>query len=110
MPFDEQIDWSRCPLVEMKPQVQSGAPVLRGTRIPVSAIIDNFVHGLNAAEIAEQFQVPLDQAQAILKYARAQGFFRFVKAVKIGEEQLERGDSLSHDEVGERIKRLRNPH
>jgi uncharacterized protein (DUF433 family) len=34
----EKIDWSECPLVEVKPEVQSGAPVLRGTRMPVDAI------------------------------------------------------------------------
>jgi Protein of unknown function (DUF433) len=39
---EEKIDWSECPLVEIKPGVQSGAPVLRGTRMPVSAIVDNF--------------------------------------------------------------------
>lgn len=33
----EKIDWSDCPLVEVKPGVQSGAPVLRGTRMPADA-------------------------------------------------------------------------
>ena len=42
MPTEEQIDWSQCTLVEIKPNVQSGAPVLRGTRMPVAAIVDNF--------------------------------------------------------------------
>jgi predicted transcriptional regulator len=31
---------------------------------------------------------------------------RFVEAVKVGETQLERGEYLTHEEVGERIKRL----
>ena len=34
---------------------------------------------------------------------------RFVEAVKLGEAQLERGEYLTHDEVGQRIKRLSNP-
>jgi len=67
----EQIDWSQCPLVEVNPRVQSGAPVLRGTRMPVNAIVDNFDHGLSEAEISEQFQVPLDRVQAILSYAKS---------------------------------------
>jgi uncharacterized protein (DUF433 family) len=50
----EQIDWSQCPLVETKPRVLGGAPVLRGTRMPVSAIVDNSAYGLSAAEIVEQ--------------------------------------------------------
>ncbi|HUB82211.1 MAG TPA: DUF433 domain-containing protein, partial [Bryobacteraceae bacterium] len=46
---EEKIDWSGCPLVEIKPGVQSGAPVLRGTRMPVSAIVDNFDYDLSVA-------------------------------------------------------------
>ena len=65
----EKIDWSECPLVESKPEVQSGAPVLRGTRMPVAAIIDNFDYGVSIAEIAEQFEVPPDRVEAILTYA-----------------------------------------
>jgi hypothetical protein len=42
MAAQERIDWSGCPLVEIKPGVQSGDPVLRGTRMPASAIVDNF--------------------------------------------------------------------
>ena len=41
MATKETIDWSECPLVEVRPEVQSGAPVLRGTRMPVNAIVDN---------------------------------------------------------------------
>ena len=67
----EKIDWLECPLVEIKPGVQSGAPVLRGTRMPVDAIIDNFDHGVSAADIAEQFEVPQDHIDAILTYAKS---------------------------------------
>ncbi len=56
-----QVDWSQCPLVEVKPKVLSGAPVLRGTRMPVSAIVDNFEYGLSVAEIAEQFEISVRQ-------------------------------------------------
>jgi uncharacterized protein (DUF433 family) len=64
------VDWSECPLVEIKPGVQSGAPVLRGTRLPISAIVDNFNFGVSVAEIAEQFEVPQDSVEAILAYAK----------------------------------------
>jgi uncharacterized protein (DUF433 family) len=66
------IDWSECPFVEIKPNVQSGAPVLRGTRLPVSAIVDNFDYGLSVPEIAEQFEVPTDSVEAILAYIKNQ--------------------------------------
>jgi uncharacterized protein (DUF433 family) len=65
----ETIDWSECPLVETKPAVQNGAPVLRGTRLPVSAIVDNLDYGLSTAEIAEQFEVAQAPIETILAYA-----------------------------------------
>jgi uncharacterized protein (DUF433 family) len=67
----EKIDWSDCALVEVKPGVQSGAPVLRGTRMPVSAIVDNFEYGVSPAEIAEQFEIPVDRVDAVLTYAKS---------------------------------------
>ncbi|HYL73738.1 MAG TPA: DUF433 domain-containing protein [Bryobacteraceae bacterium] len=71
MAAEEKIDWSQCSLVEVNSRVQSGAPVLCGTRMPVNAIIDNFDYGLTVAEISEQFDVPPDLVQAILAYAKS---------------------------------------
>jgi uncharacterized protein (DUF433 family) len=70
----EKIDWSGCPLVEVKPGVQSGAAVLRGTRMPVDAIVDNFDYGVNAAEIAAQFEIPPERVETILTYAQSHRF------------------------------------
>jgi uncharacterized protein (DUF433 family) len=68
---EETIDWTLCPLVEVNPRVLSGAPVLRGTRMPANAIIDNFEYGLSIAEISEQFEVSEDRIRAILSYAES---------------------------------------
>lgn len=67
----EKIDWSECSLVEVKAGVQNGAPVLRGTRMPVDAIVNNFDYGVSAVEIAEQFEISADQVEAILTYAKS---------------------------------------
>jgi uncharacterized protein (DUF433 family) len=67
----DKIDWSECPLVEIKLGVQSGAPVLRGTRMPANAIVDNFDYGMSVSEIAEQFELPPDCIEAILAYAQS---------------------------------------
>lgn len=67
----DKIDWSECSLVENKPGVHSGAPVLRGTRMPADAIVDNFDYGVPVAEIAEQFEIPPDRIEAILTYAKS---------------------------------------
>jgi len=71
MAWEEQIDWSQCPLVETNPRVQSGAPVLRGTRMPAKAIVDNYDYGMSVAEISEQFEIPPDCVQAIVTYAKS---------------------------------------
>ncbi len=71
MPTQDKIDWSECPLVEVKQGVQSGAPILRGTRMPVNAIVDNFDYGVSVSEIAEQFELPLDRIEAIVAYAKS---------------------------------------
>jgi predicted transcriptional regulator len=34
---------------------------------------------------------------------------RFVQAVKVGEAALVRGESLPHEQVGERLRRFLNP-
>ena len=70
MTSKETIDWSECPLVEVNARVQSGAPVLRRTRMPVDAIVDNFEYGVSVAEISEQFQISPDQIKAVLAYAK----------------------------------------
>ena len=70
MAAHEEIDWSQCPLTEVKTNVQSGAPVLVGTRMPVNAIVNNFDYGLSVGEIAEQFEVPPGRIEAILTYAK----------------------------------------
>ena len=69
MASQETIDCPDCPLVEVKPGVLSGDPVLIGTRMPASAIVDNFAYDVSVAEIAEQFEVSQDRVQAIVFYA-----------------------------------------
>ena len=71
MAIEEKVDWSQCPLVTVNPRVHSGAPVLRGTRMPVDTIVDNFDYGVSVIEIVEQFRVPEDTVLAILEYAKS---------------------------------------
>jgi uncharacterized protein (DUF433 family) len=71
MATEGHVDWSQCPLVETSPDVQSGSPVLRGTRMPVSAIVDNFDYGVSVAEISQQFAVPADRVQQFWPTPRA---------------------------------------
>ena len=71
MAYREQVDCSSCPLVESRLEVQGGAPVLRGTRMPAAVIVDNFDYGLSADEISEQFEISAEQVEEILSYAKS---------------------------------------
>jgi uncharacterized protein (DUF433 family) len=71
MADQEKIDWSQCSLVEVDPLVLSGAPVLRGTRMPANAIVDNYDYGMSVAEISEQFEVSEESIRAVLTYAKS---------------------------------------
>lgn len=71
MSDEERIDWSECSLVESKAGVQGGAPVLRGTRMPAKAIVDNSDYGLSVAEIAEQFELSFERVEAVVTYAKS---------------------------------------
>ena len=64
------LDWSQCPVVESVPGKLSGAWVLKGTRMPVSAIFENLEAGANIDDILEWFD-GLDRAQvkAVIEFA-----------------------------------------
>jgi uncharacterized protein (DUF433 family) len=55
------MDWSDCPLVEVKPGVQRGRPVLKGTRMPAEDIIENWEAGVDESDIAANFRLPVEQ-------------------------------------------------
>ena len=65
------MDWSECSLVETKPGVQRGRPVVRGTRVTVDdSIIGNWEAGLEPPEIVNLFpSVTVQQVKDILSYA-----------------------------------------
>jgi uncharacterized protein (DUF433 family) len=61
------LDWSRCPVVESVPGKVSGAWVFRGTRLPVSTVIEN-LEDLSVEEVMEQFDVTREQIAAVLDF------------------------------------------
>ena len=64
------LNWSQCPAVESVPGKVSGAWVLRGTRMPVSAIFENFEAGANINDIMEWFEgLDREQIKAVIEFA-----------------------------------------
>jgi uncharacterized protein (DUF433 family) len=65
------MDWSKCEDVEIIPGKVSGALLVKGTRIPVQAVLDNaddFTPEEMAHEIYEG--LPVDRARRIIAFAR----------------------------------------
>ncbi len=66
-----QPDWSKCPDVESVPGRLSGQWVVKHTRIPVQALIDNAQDGYDAESIAGFYQgLDPERAKRILSFAR----------------------------------------
>ena len=52
------IDWTDCPLVEINPRKLSGTPILKGSRMPADAIVQNYRSGLPADESPKSLSFP----------------------------------------------------
>jgi uncharacterized protein (DUF433 family) len=58
--------------ITVDPEIVSGAPVFRGTRVPVDALISNLEAGVSLDEFLDNFPtVTRDQAVAMLEFCRA---------------------------------------
>ncbi len=64
------LDWSQCSAVESVPGKLSGAWVLKGTRMPVSAIFENLEAGANIDDIMEWFDgLDREQVREVIHFA-----------------------------------------
>lgn len=64
------LDWSECSAVESIPGKVSGAWVLRGTRMPVSAIFENIGAGASINDLMVWFDgLERAQVKAVLEFA-----------------------------------------
>jgi uncharacterized protein (DUF433 family) len=68
----QPIDWSQCDDVESVPDRLSGTWVVKGTRVPAQAIIDNAEDGYTAEQIATEIfdNLPLDRVRGVLRFAK----------------------------------------
>jgi len=57
-------------LITIDPEIMSGAPVFRGTRVPVESLFVNLEGGVSLDEYLDAFpDVKREQALAVLEYA-----------------------------------------
>jgi uncharacterized protein (DUF433 family) len=60
------------PYIEINPRVCNGRPVIAGTRIPVSVILDQLADGASREEVRRKFPgVTDEQITAVLQYCHA---------------------------------------
>jgi uncharacterized protein (DUF433 family) len=66
------MNWSGCEDVDRQAGKVSGAPVVRGTRVPADGAIDNAEDGFTPEEIARDIfpGVPAERVRAVLRFAR----------------------------------------
>ena len=67
----DKAELDRLPIT-IDPQIVSGAPVFRGTRVPVAALIDNLEAGLSLDEFLDNFPtVKREQALRVLEFSKS---------------------------------------
>jgi uncharacterized protein (DUF433 family) len=64
-----EVDWSRCPLVEVIPGKVSGLPLIKGTRVQADTIRESAELGEAPEEIAYNYDLKLDDVLRLLAYA-----------------------------------------
>jgi uncharacterized protein (DUF433 family) len=70
------VDWSGCEVVEIVPGKVSGVPLLRGTRVPADAVVENYESGESVEEIAFNFDLIVDAIRRVLAYASVRQLVR----------------------------------
>jgi uncharacterized protein (DUF433 family) len=64
------LDWSQCSAAESIPGKVSGAWALKGTRMPVSAILENLEAGANLDDIMSWYEgLDREQVKAVIEFA-----------------------------------------
>jgi len=57
------------PGVVVDPGVRFGRPVIRGTRVPVHLVISKLAGGMKPEEVAEEYEITVEDIQAALRHA-----------------------------------------
>lgn len=55
--------------VVIDPRVCHGKPIIRGTRVPVSLVVGGVAGGMSREEVAQAYDITLDDVRAALEYA-----------------------------------------
>jgi uncharacterized protein (DUF433 family) len=62
------MDWSGCELVEALPGKVSGAPLIKGTRVPADQVIESLDGGETVEEVAYNYDLKAADILQLLKF------------------------------------------
>jgi uncharacterized protein (DUF433 family) len=57
------------PRIVVDPGVRFGKPVIRGTRVPVELVVAKLAGGMSEQEVAEEYDIAVEDVRAALSYA-----------------------------------------
>jgi len=57
------------PRIVVDSDIRFGKPVIKGTRVPVDVLIGKLASGMSEDEVADEYEVTVDDVRAALKYA-----------------------------------------
>jgi uncharacterized protein (DUF433 family) len=55
--------------IVLDPSIHHGAPVIKGTRVPVATIIGNLAGGMSSQDVAREYDLQVGDIEAALSYA-----------------------------------------
>ena len=54
--------------VVIDPSIDQGTPIIRGTRIPVAAVVGSLAGGMSFEEVQREYQLTAEDVRAALRY------------------------------------------
>lgn len=55
--------------IQIDPHIQHGKPVIRGTRVPITRILEGLAGGMSIEEVVQEYEVTKEDVQAALAFA-----------------------------------------
>ena len=75
------------PRVVVDPQIRSGKPIIKGTRVPVELVVAKLAGGMSAEDVAEEYEITMADIYADPHYA-ARGMLVRVPEPELGSVTL----------------------
>ncbi len=57
--------------IVLDPSIHHGAPVIRGTRVPVATILGNLAGGMSRQDVAREYDLQVADIEVALAYPKA---------------------------------------